>query len=401
MENVLVVGAGMAGLQTVVGLREQGYTGRITLLGAEPHKPYDRPPLSKEVLGGKTDDSTFEADWDALGVELLLGRTATGLRPADREVDTDAGPLAYDRLVIATGSQVVNLPGAADVDGVHTLRTLDDARRLRAALTPGAHVVVVGAGWIGAEVATSAAALGCRTTVVEALHAPLAGAFPDAIGSRFVPWYAEAGVELLLNARVDRLEPGAVHLADGTRLPADAVVVGIGVRPDTAWLADSGLALDPRGAVVVDDHLRTSHPDVYAVGDCVVFPSARYGTDLRVEHWDNALHGPRTVAANLTGGDTAYDPVPYFWSDQFGRMIQYVGHHGPDHELVVRGPGEDGKWSAGWFAGDTLVALITVARPRDLAQGRKLVQTGAAVDKAKFADIGTALKDAQRADGTA
>ncbi|NUP31187.1 MAG: oxidoreductase [Streptomycetaceae bacterium] len=401
MENVLVVGAGMAGLQTVVGLREQGYTGRITLLGAEPHKPYDRPPLSKEVLGGKTDDSTFEADWDALGVERFLGRAATGLRPADREVDTDAGPLAYDRLVIATGSQVVNLPGAADVDGVHTLRTLDDARRLRAALTPGAHVVVVGAGWIGAEVATSAAALGCRTTVVEALHAPLAGAFPDDIGTRFVPWYAEAGVELLLNARVDRLEPGAVHLADGTRLPADAVVVGIGVRPDTGWLAGSGLDLDPRGAIVVDDHLRTSHPDVYAVGDCVVFPSARYGDRLRVEHWDNALHGPRTVAANLTGGDAAYDPVPYFWSDQFGRMIQYVGHHGPDDELVVRGPGEDGKWSAGWFAGDTLVALITVARPRDLAQGRKLVQTGAAVDKAKFADIGTALKDVQRADGTA
>ncbi|MCF2531268.1 NAD(P)/FAD-dependent oxidoreductase [Yinghuangia soli] len=398
MDNVLVVGAGMAGLQTVVGLRDQGYIGRITLLGAEPHKPYDRPPLSKEVLGGKTDDTSFEADWDALGVELLLGRTATALRLRDGaeggEVDTDAGTLAFDRLVVATGSRVVNLPGAAEVPGVHVLRTIDDARTLRAALVPGAHVVVVGAGWIGAEVATAAAAAGCRTTVVEALPAPLAGAFPEDIGSRFVPWYAEAGVELLLGARVDRLEPGAVHLADGTRLPADAVVVGIGVRPDTAWLQGSGIELDERGAIVVDDRLRTSAPGVYAVGDCTVFTSARYGARLHVEHWDNALQAPRTAAANVAGGDAVYDPVPYFWSDQFGRMIQYVGHHPAGDELVVRGPGEDGKWTAGWFKGDALVALLTVARPRDLAQGRKLVQAGSPVDKAKFADIGTPLKDA-------
>lgn len=403
MENVLVVGAGMAGLQTVAGLRDQGYTGRITLLGAEPHKPYDRPPLSKEVLGGKTDDTAFEADWDTLDVDLLLGRTATGLRlaPGDDgddggaggEVDTDAGPVAFDRLVVATGSRVVNLPGADEVAGVHVLRTIDDARALRDALVPDAHVVIVGAGWIGAEVATAAAAAGCRTTVVEALAAPLAGAFPEDIGLRFVPWYAEAGVELLLGARVDRLEPGAVHLTDGRRLPADAIVVGIGVRPDTAWLAGSGVERDARGAVVVDDHLRTSAPGVYAVGDCTAFASPRYGTLMHVEHWDNALQGPRTVAANLLGGDAAYDPVPYFWSDQFGRMVQYVGHHPAGDEIVVRGPAEDGKWTAGWFAGDTLVALLTVARPRDLAQGRRLVQTGAAVDKAKFADIGTALKD--------
>ncbi|WTW94463.1 FAD-dependent oxidoreductase [Streptomycetaceae bacterium NBC_01309] len=403
MENVLVVGAGMAGLQTVVGLRDQGYTGRITLLGAEEHKPYDRPPLSKEVLAGKTDDTSFDAEWDALGVELLLGRTATALRLHEGvdgteggEVDTDAGTVGFDRLVIATGSRVVNLPGADEVPGVHVLRTIDDARSLRAALVPDTHVVIVGAGWIGAEVATAAAALGCRTTVVEALHVPLAGAFPDEIGARFVPWYGEAGVQLLLNARVDRLEPGAVHLTDGTRLPADVIVVGIGVRPETGWLAGSGVDLDERGAVVVDDHLRTSAMGVYAVGDCTVFQSPRYGTRMHVEHWDNALQAPRTAAANLLGGDAAYDPVPYFWSDQFGRMVQYVGHHPVGGELVVRGPGEDGKWTAGWFAGDVLVALLSVARPRDLAQGRKLVQTGVPVDKAKFADIGVALKDAAK-----
>ncbi|MDI2126147.1 NAD(P)/FAD-dependent oxidoreductase [Yinghuangia seranimata] len=404
MENVLVVGAGMAGLQTVVQLREQGYTGRLTLLGAEPHAPYDRPPLSKDVLVGKTDDTAFEADFAAMDVQTIFGRTATGLRlnkgtegnGEGGEVDTDAGPVPFDRLVIATGSRVVNLPGADEVPGVHTLRTIDDARALRAALVPGAHVVVVGAGWIGAEVASSAAALGCRVTVVEALHAPLAGAFPDEIGARFVPWYAEAGVELLLDARVDRLEPGAVHLTDGRRLPADAIVVGIGVRPETGWLADSGVDLDPRGCVVVDDHLHTSAPGVYAVGDCTVFDSARYAARLHVEHWDNALQAPRTVAANLLGGDAAYDPVPYFWSDQFGRMVQYVGHHPVGEDLVIRGPGEDGKWTAGWFRGDALVALLTVARPRDLAQGRKLVTTGAPVDRAKFADIDVQLKDAGR-----
>lgn len=398
MENVLVAGAGMAGLQTVLGLRDLGYTGRITLLGAEEHRPYDRPPLSKEVLAGKTDDTSFDVDWAALDVELLLGRTATGLRLRDGggRVDTAEGEIDFDRLVVATGSRAIGLPGAGDVRGVHVLRTIDDARALRTELVPGAHVVVVGAGWIGAEVATAAAAAGCRTTVVEALAAPLAGALPAEIGARFTPWYAEAGVELLLGARVDRLEPGAVHLTDGTRLPADAIVVGIGVRPDTAWLAGSGIRLDERGAVVVDDRLRTSAPGVYAVGDCTVFASARYGTHLHVEHWDNALQAPRALAAHLMGGGEAYDPVPYFWSDQFGRMVQYVGHHPAGDELVLRGPDPDGKWAAGWFAGDTLVALLTVARPRDLAQGRRLVQTAAAVDKGRFADIDVPVKNTAR-----
>ena len=390
MDNVLVVGAGMAGLQTVVALRSQGYAGRVTLLGAEAHAPYDRPPLSKEVLAGKTDDTSFEADWDALGVQCLFGRTATGLR--EGFVDTDAGPLAYDRLVIATGSRVIELPGTAEVPGVHMLRTIDDARALREALVPGAHVVIVGAGWIGAEVATAAAAAGCPTTVVEALHVPLAGPFPDAIGERFTPWYAEAGVELVTGARVDRLEPGAVHLSDGRRLPADAIVVGIGVRPATEWLADSGVTRNARGFVEVDDHLATSLPGVYAVGDCVEFPSARYGTRMNVEHWDNALQGPRVLVANLLGGDQAYDPVPYFWSDQFGRMVQYIGRHGADDDLVFRGTGEDGKWTAGWFAGTRLVALLAVGRPRDLAQGRKLVQLGTPVDRDRFADPDVALK---------
>ncbi|UGQ10014.1 FAD-dependent oxidoreductase [Yinghuangia sp. ASG 101] len=398
MENVLVAGAGMAGLQTVLGLRDLGYTGPITLLGAEEHRPYDRPPLSKEVLAGKTDDTSFDVDWAALDVSLLLGRTATALRPGDGggRVETAEGEIAFDRLVIATGARAIGLPGAGDVHGVHVLRTIDDARALRTELVPGAHVVIVGAGWIGAEVATAAAAAGCRTTVVEALDAPLAGALPAEVGARFTPWYAEAGVELLLGARVDRLEPGAVHLTDGTRLPADAIVVGIGVRPDTAWLAGSGVGLDERGAVIVDSRLRTSVPGVYAVGDCTVFASARYGTRLHVEHWDNALRAPRALAAHLLGGDEAYDPVPYFWSEQFGRMVQYVGHHPAGDELVLRGPGPDGKWTAGWFAGDTLVALLAVARPRDLAQGRRLVQAGTAVDKAGFADIDVPVKDTAR-----
>jgi NADPH-dependent 2,4-dienoyl-CoA reductase/sulfur reductase-like enzyme len=396
MENVLVVGAGMAGLQTVVALRDQGYAGRITLLGAESHRPYDRPPLSKDVLLGKTDDTSFEADWDALGVDLRLGVTATALRPESREVDTDAGVFTYDRLVIATGAQVINLPGAAGLPDVHVIRTVDDSLRLRGALVPGAHVVIVGAGWIGAEVATAAAALGCRATVVEALHAPLANALGTEIGERFTPWYAEAGVELLLDTRVDRLEPGAVHLTDGRSLRADAVVVGIGVRPDTAWLAGSGIALDARGFVTADTHLRTSLSGIYAVGDCAAFTSTRYDRVMHVEHWDNALQAPRTIAANLLGGDQAYDPVPYFWSEQFGRMVQYVGHAPEGVDPVFRGAAGDAQWSAGWFRDGALVALLTVARPRDLAQGRRLISSAAQVDQERFADPAVAIKDTAR-----
>ncbi|KOU67123.1 oxidoreductase [Streptomyces sp. WM4235] len=386
----------MAGVQTAVALREQGYTGPVTLLGAEPHQPYDRPPLSKAVLLGKAEDSAFDVDFEGLDIRLRLGTEVTGLRAGARELDTEAGPVPYEALVLATGAEPLTLPGSEGVRGVHLLRTLDDAARLRPVLADAQAVVVVGAGWIGAEFATAAREAGCAVTVVEAADRVLAGALPAEVGEAMGRWYAQAGATLLTGARVASVEPGRVLLADGRELPAGAVIVGIGARPATAWLADSGIDLGPDGSVTADAWLRTSLEDVYAVGDCASFPSARYGTRLLVHHWDNALQGPRVVAADILSGgtDRAYDPVPYFWSEQFGRFVQYAGHHDGADETVWRGDPGDPAWSVCWLRDGALVAVLAVGRPRDLAQGRRLIESGTALDPAKVADPGTPLKSA-------
>lgn len=397
--RVVVVGAGMAGVQTAVALREQGFTGTVTLIGAEPHQPYDRPPLSKAVLLGKAEGSAFDVDFEALDLELQLGREALGVRPADHELDTEAGPVPYDVLVLATGAEPIRLPGAEGVPGVHLLRTLDDAERLRPVLARQHDIVVVGAGWIGAEFATAAREAGCAVTVVEAADRPLAGALPAEVAAPMAAWYADAGAVLRTHARVERVEPGAVLLDDGTRLPADAVVVGIGARPATAWLTGSGIDLGAHGEVVADDHLRTSVPDVYAVGDCASFPSGRYGERLLVHHWDNALQGPRTVAANIIGeavgeASAVYDPVPYFWSEQFGRFVQYAGHHTSADTMLWRGDPAGPAWTVCWLRENRLVALLAVGRPRDLAQGRRLIEAGTPVDPGLLTDPARPLKAA-------
>ncbi|MFE9660435.1 FAD-dependent oxidoreductase [Streptomyces sp. NPDC005955] len=387
----------MAGVQTAVALREQGFAGPVVLIGAEPHQPYDRPPLSKAVLLGKAEDSAFDVDFAALGIDLRLGLEVTGVRPDDHALDTEAGPVPYDTLVIATGAEPVRLPGADGVPGVHLLRTLDDAERLRPVLADQHDVVVVGAGWIGAEFATAAREAGCAVTVVEAADRPLAGALPAEVAAPMTDWYAEAGATLRTRARVVRVQPGEVVLDDGSVLPAGAVVVGIGARPATDWLAGSGIALGAHRDVLADDHLRTSVPDVYAVGDCASFPSARYGERLLVHHWDNALQGPRTVAAGIVGEVPAvYDPVPYFWSEQFGRFVQYAGHHEGADTVVWRGEPSGAAWSVCWLRGGRLVALLAVGRPRDLAQGRKLIESGAVLDTGLLVDPARPLKSAVR-----
>ncbi|MCX4727109.1 NAD(P)/FAD-dependent oxidoreductase [Streptomyces sp. NBC_01306] len=395
--NVVIAGAGMAGVQTAVALRDQGFTGPVTLIGEEPHQPYDRPPLSKSVLLGKADGSAFDVDFGALGVELLLGCEVTGVRPHDRELDTARGPVPYGSLVVATGAGPVTLPGSEGVPGVHLLRTLDDAGRLRAVLAERRDVVVVGAGWIGAEFATAAREAGCAVTVVEAAGRPLAGALPAEIAAPMADWYADSGAELVTHARVARVEPGAVVLESGRRLPAGAVLVGIGARPATGWLAGSGIALGADGSVTADERLRTSVADVYAVGDCASFPSRRYGERLLVHHWDNALQGPRTVAADVIGETPQiYDPVPYFWSEQFGRFVQYAGHHAAADTLIRRGDPSGSAWSVCWLREERLVAVLAVGRPRDLAQGRKLIESGAPVDPVRAADPAVPLKSAVR-----
>ncbi|MFD5399878.1 NAD(P)/FAD-dependent oxidoreductase [Streptomyces sp. NPDC127097] len=396
--RVVIVGAGIAGVQTAVALREQGWRGAITLLGDEPHQPYDRPPLSKAVLLGKAEGSTFDIDFAGLDIELRLGHPVTALQPDAHLVETADGPVRYDYAVLATGADPIMLPGSEGMPGVHLLRTLDDAERLRPVLAAQHEIVVVGAGWIGAEFATAAREAGCAVTVVEAADRPLAGALPAEVATHMTGWYTDAGAELRTGARVASVTAGAVTLADGATLPADAVVIGIGARPATAWLAGSGVEVSPQdGSVLADDRLRASVPDVYAVGDCASFPSARYGTRLLIHHWDNALQGPRTVAENIARGDAeglVYDPVPYFWSEQFGRFVQYAGHHGNADELVWRGDPAGAAWSVIWLREGRLVALLAVGRPRDLAQGRKLIERGVVLDRERAANASVPLKSA-------
>ncbi|HEY8457904.1 MAG TPA: FAD-dependent oxidoreductase [Actinopolymorphaceae bacterium] len=388
MQRIVVVGAGLAGLQAVTALRGQGYAGELILLGAEPHPPYDRPPLSKAVLLGDTDDTTLSFDPVDLQVDVRYGVAATGLR--EGVVETETGDIPYDGLVVATGAEPVRLPG----EGALYLRTRDDALALRSRLRPDSSVVVVGAGWIGAEVATAASRHGCRVTVVEQASAPVTHALPAEVGGRFAPWYADAGVELLLGHRVAVVRPDGVELADGTVLTASLVVVGIGVRPATRWLAGSGLQLDD--GVVVGADLRASWPHVVAAGDVVARWSPRYGVRIRGEHWDDALRAPAVAVANLRGQDEQYDPVPYIWSEQFGRMVQFAGHPAPGDRLVWKGdPERDRSWSVFWLTPDDRIdALVAVDRPRDLVQGRKLAAKGAHVDAELLTDPAVSVQGA-------
>jgi len=400
VERIVIVGAGLAGARTAQALRERGYAGALTLVGAEPHLPYDRPPLSKALLMGDRDDSPLELDWDSLDVELVLGRHAAGVAEGPVVEVEGCPPLGADAVVLATGSVPVRLPGTADLRGVHVLRTVEDARSLRAALAPGAGIAVVGAGWIGAEVATAAARAGCRVTVAEAAPTPLAGALPAVVGARTEPWYGQAGVDLRLGTPVEGVEEGALHLSGGDRVAFDAAVVGVGVRPATDWLAGAPVARDGRGAVLVDAGLHTSLPGVLAVGDCCAFPSARYGVRMHVEHWDNALRAPDVVAANALGGAEVYDPVPYVWSEQFGRMVQYAGHDVAGLRPVWRGDPDGPAWAVCWLDPDERVrAVLAVDRPRDLVQARRLATRGTPVDPALLADPGVAVRATARTRG--
>ncbi|MEU8269229.1 FAD-dependent oxidoreductase [Sphaerisporangium sp. NPDC049002] len=387
MNHVVVVGAGLAGVRSVEALRARGYRGRVTLVGDENHRPYDRPPLSKAVLLGDLDSTVVDSDLGALDVDLRTSVSAKGLRHG--ALETTEGELEYDGLIIATGASPIRLRGEG---AQHVLRTIDDALALRELLVPGARVVVVGAGWIGAEVATAARRAGCEVTVVEAAQSPLAVALGTEVGGRTVPWYAEAGIDLRLGTMVGSVDPGGLTMMDGSWIPADVVVTGVGVRPTVGWLAGSGVEID--NGVVVDEHLRTSMEGVVAVGDCANWWSRRFGRRMRVEHWDTALNAPETAVATLLGETAVYDPVPYFWSEQFGRMLQYAGHH-DGARLVLRGdPATDRKWAACWLTDDhRMAAILTVDRPRDLVQGRRIVEGGQRLDVDRAMDPSVPLRD--------
>ena len=386
-DQIVVVGAGLAGLRTVEELRSAGFAGQITMIGAETRPPYDRPPLSKQLMAGKVDDTSLREELDSLGARVRLGERAELL--SQGVVRTDQGEYSFDRLAIATGARPIALPGPGRQ---RFLRSIDDALALRALLKPGLRLAIIGAGWIGAELATAAVAKGCAVHVVEAGPAPLAVAIGAEVGSRTARWYAEAGVDLVLDQRVESVQDGGLSLAGGGWLAADEIVTAVGVRPEVGWLESSGIMLE--NGVAVDEQLRSSMPGVYAVGDCAAFWSGRFARRLRTEHWDGALRAPAVLAANLAGGSERYDPVPYFWSEQFGRMLQYVGHHAGADRLIWRGDPEQAKWAVCWLVGQRLIAVLTVDLPKDLMQGRRLIDAGATVDQAKVADPTVPLRDA-------
>ena len=395
--TTVVVGASLAGMHAARTLRTEGHAGRIVVLDADPHTPYDKPPLSKQVLseGWPAEKLTLPAATEDLDLELRLGVRATGLDLDRQVVSVEEGDdVSFDTLVLATGASARWIPGTQGVEGVHVVRSLDDAMTLRAELEKGpSRVVVVGAGFIGAEVAASARGLDLDVTLIEALPVPLERVLGREMGEVCARVHQEHGVDVRLGVGVDHFdtEPTAgggskvtaVVLADGTSVPCEVVVVGIGVSVNTGWLEGSGLTLDD--GVVCDETLLAA-PGVVACGDIARYPSARFGQMLRVEHWEHAIQGGEAAARRLVAdargeAPARFDPVPWFWSDQYDRKIQLAGRPAPDDEVrVVHGSTEELRFVALYGREGRTVGVLGMNRPRHVVQLRRLVEEGASFD---------------------
>lgn len=392
LDRVAVIGASLAGLRAVETLRQRGFDGRIALVGAEPHPPYDRPPLSKEVLQGtlepeatplRPDDKLAELELD-----LRLGCRAVALDPKAREVTLDTGErLAWDGLLIATGGSPRSLPGPPPPGGVHLLRTLDDALAIRSELERGPRVAVVGAGFIGGEVAASCRKRGLDVTVIEALDVPLERSIGAEMGRACAALHVDHGVALRCGTGVAGFEGSdhvtAVRLADGHRVPADLVVVGIGVCPETGWLASSGLELDD--GVVCDATCATRAPGVVAAGDVARFQNPLFGESMRVEHWTNAVEQGVAAAGRLLDGESAppFAPVPFFWSDQYDVKIQFAGRVRPgDAVRVVHGSVEEHRFVAVYGRDGRLTGVLGFNQPRRVIAYRRMLRERASFEQA-------------------
>ncbi|MFF5015325.1 NAD(P)/FAD-dependent oxidoreductase [Streptomyces sp. NPDC001165] len=380
MRTVAVVGASLAGLSAARSLRQRGYDGRLVVIGDEPHRPYDRPPLSKEFLAGAVGeaDLALERDDEELRAEWVLGVRATGLDRTERAIRlADDREIRADGVVIATGAAARTLPGTEGLAGVHVLRTVDDARALRDDLARGGRLVVIGGGFIGAEVASTAYALGLDVTVIEAAPTPLAGPLGEAMGRVVSALHADHGVRLLCGVGVKGLSGehrvDAVLLEDGRSVSADTVVVGVGARPCVEWLQGSGVALDNGVKCGADG--RTSVAGVVAVGDCANWYDPHTGIHRRVEHWTGALERPDAAVATLLAHGATEPGVPrppYFWSDQYGVKIQFVGHAaGADSVTVEEGSTDDRSFLAVYRRADRPVAALGMNQPRLFTRWRK------------------------------
>ena len=390
--HIAVVGASLAGLRGVEALRRDGYDGRITLIGAERHLPYDRPPLSKQVLAGALEPAEIALrrdPWDELELELRLGTRAAGLDLRAREVLLEGGErVAFEGLLVACGAAPRRLPGVAHLDGLHVLRSLDDALALRDALAGGPRVVVVGAGFIGSEVAATCRGRGLAVTLVEALAAPLVHALGPAVGAVCAALHRDHGIDLRCGVGVAAVEGCGrverVTLSDGSRIDADLVVVGIGVAPEVGWLAGSGLALGD--GVLCDATCAASAPGVSAAGDVARWTNPLFGEAMRVEHWTNAIEQGEAAARRLLLAPEkapAYAPVPYVWSDQYDRKIQIAGRLGPGDEMrVVEGSLAERRFVALYGRGGRLAGAVAFNRAAALVRHKRRIAEGVSWDEA-------------------
>lgn len=393
LHSIVVVGASLAGLRAAETLRTEGFTGRITMVGAEDRLPYDRPPLSKKLLSGEWEPDRIALrkadDVASLNLEWRLGSPATSLDSARRILTLGTGEeLSYDGLIIATGSSARRLPNQPDWQGMHVLRTIDDALSLRAAITPtervpSPRVVVIGAGFIGLEVAATARSTGCSVTVLEGAEAPMMRGLGVEMGRAAALVHGDNGVDIRLGVSISGFvesspgRVGGVALSSGETVPADVVVVGVGAAPATAWLEGSGLAI--RDGVVCDHFLYAGVPFVYAAGDVCRWTNDLFGRDMRVEHWTTASEQGAAAARNLLAEASGaqrmpYSAVPFFWSDQFSARIQFLGRAEGDEKVhVVVGSPEERAFVALYERDGALVAALGVSRPRQLMQFRALI----------------------------
>jgi len=380
--GVVIAGGGLAAQRCAETLRKRGYGDPIRIVSAEAEAPYDRPPLSKDVAAGAADGAAVrfrDAGWYADNeVELLLGRAADGLDPGARRLDLEGGDrLSYDELVIATGAAPRKLPLLDGFANAFPLRTLGDARCLRAELRPGAHLAIVGAGFIGQEVAATARACGVEVTIVEALELPLVGILGAEFGRWVVDVHRDEGVRVLTGARLESARGNGrveeLRLTGGETLRCDAVVVGVGVAPAASWVVGAGL--DPAG-IATDAAGRTGIPHVHAAGDVSRPLDPRLGEHVRTEHWDAASRQGVAVATAILGEEPRPVPLPSFWSDQYGIRIQYVGHAAAADEARVWGAPDERDFHVLYRRAGRPVAALTVDRPRELAALRRLIESG-------------------------
>jgi NAD(P)H-nitrite reductase large subunit len=391
MRRIVVVGGSLAAVHAIDGLRDSGFQGEITLVGAEPELPYDRPPLSKEALhhGPESDKLLLKSrDWyDERGVQLHLGRRAEWLDADGKVLTLDRGEqMSYDGLVIATGSRARCLGTPEEVGPVSVLRTLEDCVALHQRLRPGQHLVVIGAGFIGLEVAATAREMGLEVSVLEVAPVPLTRVLGDEVGQWFRAYQEAHGVNLVCGAVLDGIEPSPhgskIRLRDGTVLAADIVVAGVGVAPNTRWLQGSGVKLSD--GVVCDKSLRTSAPDVVAAGDVTRWYNPLFDEEMHVEQWSNAVEQGRHAAMTLLGGTDAYAAVPYFWSDQFEAKMRFVGRaNAAQHVHVQR---SDDSSLVVLFGRDGLLrGALCVNATRQLMGYRKAI-----LDQTPWGDVVTA-----------